>query len=746
MGKNLQRFFSLLLTTVVTVLSLNNIVLAQNDKIQQQTVKSEDVKIITEIKSERTHNSNTYLLSDGSKKLEIYSENIRYKQDGKYIDYNPTLVELKQTDKQKIDILGEDNYSYVNQSGDCKQYFPEKITKNDGVMLLKDHYSIKMLPVVDENYSIKINGTIATYSNDIYKQSYVYTSLNNGIKEDIILNKEPKDNVFSYNIITKNVILSHKKNDRGIQILDKNTKKVVAYIPAPNLIDGNGNINYEDVHYNLVNKKNNIVLQIVVDEKYFENDELAYPVKIDPYMVWMDDYLAASGVWSVPFMADSTIINNHLVVSNNLIDSYPYNSENRVYIDTSNILTEKAFVGSGDTISNKYIEEAYLCIHESSKPAHYPTGTVQVKTVSEQWDSSTITWNTQPQISDECIAEFKSTGTEGEFHKLDISDWIRKLATGTEENNGLVLTCPEKGMAATIYGPQLHYIVDNEGHSVDSRHMMISILYRDEYDVTHYNYKTGEEYINRYDGYENVTSNKIEDGYNPSSTISSSEINTRSIIPGGSLKRIDSNAYPYSTIVSFATNPTATSGYGSGFVIGPNLIATAAHCVFNGSEWVKNIYAISGIGTDEAKAYSVKEIYCPTLYIRGYEKSKYDWALVVVDENIGEKTGWLGFKMSDTLINENISVLGYTTYKDSGYDDWHLYQDTGNIINITERNVFYNASTQGGQSGGAIIDSNNIVRGIHAYGAGSYNMGTRISNMMFELFSDKKNEGINLYN
>lgn len=53
---------------------------------------------------------------------------------------------------------------------------------------------------------------------------------------------------------------------------------------------------------------------------------------------------------------------------------------------------------------------------------------------------------------------------------------------------------------------------------------------------------------------------------------------------------------------------------------------------------------------------------------------------------------------------------------------------------------------ENGQSGGAIIDSNNIVSGIHTYGAGSYNMGTRISNMMFELFSDKKNEGINLYN
>ena len=51
---------------------------------------------------------------------------------------------------------------------------------------------------------------------------------------------------------------------------------------------------------------------------------------------------------------------------------------------------------------------------------------------------------------------------------------------------------------------------------------------------------------------------------------------------------------------------------------------------------------------------------------------------------------------------------------------------------------------ENGQSGGAIIDSNNIVSGIHTYGAGSYNMG--ISNMMFELFSDKKNEGINLYN
>ena len=42
-----------------------------------------------------------------------------------------------------------------------------------------------------------------------------------------------------------------------------------------------------------------------------------------------------------------------------------------------------------------------------------------------KWDKSTITWNSQPKISDDYIAETQCTGEEGNRHTLDITDWVQ---------------------------------------------------------------------------------------------------------------------------------------------------------------------------------------------------------------------------------------------------------------------------------------------------------------------------------
>ena len=51
-----------------------------------------------------------------------------------------------------------------------------------------------------------------------------------------------------------------------------------------------------------------------VNEMYFEKEDLKYPVTVDPTMQWMSDKLTTTGVWSVPFMADSTLSQNPLTV------------------------------------------------------------------------------------------------------------------------------------------------------------------------------------------------------------------------------------------------------------------------------------------------------------------------------------------------------------------------------------------------------------------------------------------------
>ena len=48
-----------------------------------------------------------------------------------------------------------------------------------------------------------------------------------------------------------------------------------------------------------------------------------------------------------------------------------------------------------------YIESATLTMSEAEKPTHYPTGTVQVKRALGEWEPSAVTWNTQPEISED---------------------------------------------------------------------------------------------------------------------------------------------------------------------------------------------------------------------------------------------------------------------------------------------------------------------------------------------------------
>ena len=60
----------------------------QIENVKASKKNSDKRTVVKELKKYRTENSNTYLLSDGSKKIEIFGEDIRFKEDGKYVEYN----------------------------------------------------------------------------------------------------------------------------------------------------------------------------------------------------------------------------------------------------------------------------------------------------------------------------------------------------------------------------------------------------------------------------------------------------------------------------------------------------------------------------------------------------------------------------------------------------------------------------------------------------------------------------------
>ena len=86
------------------------------------------------IKSELTEDSTTYDAGNGLKVTELYSQNVRFKDDkGNLVDYDPSLVKVegKKTDNG----TSLEKYAYENKTGDKKQYFPKEMTEETPILM-----------------------------------------------------------------------------------------------------------------------------------------------------------------------------------------------------------------------------------------------------------------------------------------------------------------------------------------------------------------------------------------------------------------------------------------------------------------------------------------------------------------------------------------------------------------------------------------------------------------------------------
>lgn len=91
--KVLRRTVSLILVMTMLVTGLNLDMMSESIYATQKTESKEEnekkeLTIVKELAYERTKNSNTYLMSDGSKQLEIFNENIRYEKNEKMLKYD----------------------------------------------------------------------------------------------------------------------------------------------------------------------------------------------------------------------------------------------------------------------------------------------------------------------------------------------------------------------------------------------------------------------------------------------------------------------------------------------------------------------------------------------------------------------------------------------------------------------------------------------------------------------------------
>ena len=404
-----------------------------------------------ELKEERTEYSTTYQVGNGKKQIEIYDEPIRYidKKTGDLVDYDSTLEKCE----------NKQGYAYENKQGEADNYMPEYLSADTPVITRQQGYSIEMYPKMEKTEQGKVirenivdlygkekqSATTISYLGKDTEAEIEYSSQNNGIKETIVLDNKPSSNEFFFNIKLKNCFPSTKDNSKAnkppkemetvtgqaVTIHDMKKGNIIGVIPAGNIIDSAGNNYSEDCCYKLKmvkndSKKNVLVYEVAlkVDAKYFEENNLTYPVKIDPSLEWtskknIQDTFIQSGTKADTNFSKSIVIQSGQSEAGEKI---------RTYMKFGNL---------SELISGKYIEKATLTLTELASCA--PNAEVRLHQVVKDFNIDNVTYNTKPGFGNKIATMSETAGVADQKDTADITSFVKNVAQGKKNNYGIAM-------------------------------------------------------------------------------------------------------------------------------------------------------------------------------------------------------------------------------------------------------------------------------------------------------------------
>jgi glutamyl endopeptidase len=198
----------------------------------------------------------------------------------------------------------------------------------------------------------------------------------------------------------------------------------------------------------------------------------------------------------------------------------------------------------------------------------------------------------------------------------------------------------------------------------------------------------------------------------------------------------NTSTYPWSVHASLLITAADNSQWiGTGWFIGPHTLMTAGHVVHIKNSgvpgrdgWVKSITVMPGRnGNNLPFGSAISNNFRSTTGWTSSGNENYDYGAIILSNDLGNTTGWLGFGVyaDADLLNSTVNISGYPGDKPSG-TQWYHYN---RVASVNSQKVYYDVDSAGGQSGSAVyrvINGNRYAVAIHAYGGATTNSGTRI--------------------
>ncbi|MGG6447376.1 DNRLRE domain-containing protein [Pseudobacillus badius] len=267
----------------------------KEDKRPSHSVQKERKEVV----EERTETSKTYQNPDGTMTTEVYQSPVHYK--------DPSLKQWKEIDNtleenpKTGEIKNSDNLFSAEFSNKISQETPiVEVTEGDA--------SISLTPVDTKekgkklkSASAKVNKNRVTYTEAFEDTDLTYTIGDQKVKEDLILKEKPQTGeVVSYSFALDLKGLTYQVEDDGRMLLkNKKTGKPLYYLEKPYMYDAfkpEGFASFSDtsipedalsydVKMDVQKKGNQLLVNILPDQKWLMDDSRVYPVTIDPTIV-----------------------------------------------------------------------------------------------------------------------------------------------------------------------------------------------------------------------------------------------------------------------------------------------------------------------------------------------------------------------------------------------------------------------------------------------------------------------------
>ena len=446
------------------------------------TAEASKPEISTEITEGRDAYTKRFKMSDGTFLASQYPVAVHYKNaNGEWVDYDNTLIE---TDCEEGGLFTKD---YINTQSDVEIRLSKKTNGSKLVRVGYNGYKIswnfegikKKTGVVTETEDDNNPETLEKISSEVtYEGVFTdvdlqYITTSNFLKENIILNDSDVQTSFLINYKCPG-LTPKQTDDKTVELYDTNGKSIFV-VTAPNMMDAEGNFS-DDVFLTLKQTQNGkFTLELSVSEEWIKNENIVFPVTVDPVIYSTqrkkaDTFVESSTVYlnryEIHFSEDTMIVGYE-----NLSGAEGRNARgvSRAYLKCENLPT----LNIGDKIIDAKLN---IALQDSGAVV------VNLHEVKSSWDSNTITWKSQPAIANYIITDYNRFTAEDErkFVSFEITQLVSQWYSNPASNFGVALIAENESSVtqkARMWSSTYYKDTDGDGIKDIKARPILSIAY-----------------------------------------------------------------------------------------------------------------------------------------------------------------------------------------------------------------------------------------------------------------------------